>query len=147
MPSRFQPPPIVKAAERLLVDIENAVSRFARRHQFRTGTRLVDQATTVLTLAWKAWRERAHQRRWVEQLVSAIDELKQYLQIAKLLHAFTSFRQFEELARQAHALGAQSGGWRRHLMSPNAQNAQGPSAVVQRGKKLSTHTASAGAKS
>jgi hypothetical protein len=145
MPSRFQLPPIVKAAERLLVDIENAVRRFPRYHRYQIGADLRTQAMQAYRVANRAWRDRAHQRRWVEQLVWAIDELKQYLQTAKLLHAFTSFAQFEELARQAHGLGAQAGGWRRQFTNPQAQSAPGSNAVVQRGKKLSTCAASTGA--
>jgi hypothetical protein len=145
MPSRFQLPPIVKAAERLLVDIENAVRRFPRYHRYQIGADLRTQAMSVYRVASRAWRDRAHQRRWVEQLVWAVDELKQYMQTAKLLHAFTSFRQFEELARQAHGLGAQAGGWRKSFETPNAQSAQGSNAVPQRGKKLSTCAASTGA--
>ncbi len=145
MPSRFQLPPIVKASERLLIDIEQAVRAFPRYHRYQIGTELRHQAMTVYRTANRAWRDRAHQRRWVEQLVWQVDELKQYLQTGKLLHAFTSFRQFEYLATQANGLGAQSGGWRRQLQHPNVQNAQGPMAVAQRDKKLSTHAASHGA--
>ncbi|GGD45941.1 four helix bundle protein [Pseudoxanthomonas indica] len=143
MTSRFQPPPIIKAAERLLVDIEQAVRAFPRYHRYQIGKNLREHAMTVSHRAGRAWRDRAHQRRWVEQLVWDIDELKQYLQTAKLLQAFRSFRQFEHLARQAEQLGAQAGGWRRQLNSPPAQNAEGRRAVPQRGQKLSTCTASA----
>ena len=148
MPSRFQLPPIVKAAERLLVDIENAVRSFPRYHRHQIGSDLRKQAMTVYKLANRARRDRAHQQRWVMQLVWAVDELRQYMQTAKLLYAFKGFNQFEELARQAHGLGAQAGGWRRQFTnSPNAQSASGSNAVVQRGKKLSTHSASTGANS
>ena len=145
MPSRFQLPPIVKAAERLLVDIENAVRSFPRYHRHQIGSNLREQAMTVYKIANRAWRDRAQQKRWVVQLVWAVDELRQVMQTAKLLHAFKSFNQFEELARQAHGLGAQAGGWRRQFGNPSAQSASGSNAVVQRGQKLSTHAASIGA--
>lgn len=145
MPSRFQPPPIIKACERLLVDIEQAVRRFPRYHRYQVGAELRRQAMTVYTTANRAWRDRPQQRQWVETLVWEVDALKQHLQLAKLLNAFTGFRQFEHLARQATELGAQSGGWRKQVMQPSAQNAQAARGVVQRGQKLSTHSASAGA--
>jgi hypothetical protein len=145
MTSRFQPPPIIKAAERLLVDIEQAVRVFPRYHRYQVGADVRRQAAEVLRLALRAWRDRPHQRRWVERLVWAVDDLKQSLQIAKLLQAYRSFRQFEHLARSAEQLGAQAGGWRRQLISPQAQNAEGRGAVPQRGQKLSTRAASAGA--
>ena len=142
MTSRFQPPPIIKAAERLLVDTEQAVRVFpARYHRYCIGQDLRIQARAVLNMAMRAWRDRAHQRRWVEQLVWKLDEFKQELQTAKLLNAFRSFRQFEHLARQAEQLGAQAGGWRRQLVSPRAQNVEGRRAEPQRGQKLSTRAA------
>ncbi|TAA42509.1 four helix bundle protein [Pseudoxanthomonas winnipegensis] len=146
MPSRFQLPPIVKTAERLLVDIEQAVRRFPRYHRYQIGADLRRQAMAVYRDADRAWRDRQHQAERVAQLVWDIDELKQHLQVAKLLQAFASFKQFEALARAAHQLGAQAGGWRRHQSTPQAQNAAGVGAVPQRGQKLSTCAASAGAK-
>ena len=41
----FSLPPIVKAAERLLLEIEQAVRRFPRYHKYTHGTRLREQAT------------------------------------------------------------------------------------------------------
>ena len=146
MTSRFQPPPIIKAAERLLVEIEQAVRRFPRYHRYQVGTDLRRKAMEVFTSANRAWRDRAEQARLVGALVWVIDELKHFLQVSKLLHAFSSFRQFEMLMRQAEELGAQAGGWKRRLVSPTAQNAQADG-VAQRGKKLSTRTALAGANS
>jgi hypothetical protein len=146
MTSRFQPPPIIKASERLLVEIEKAVRSFPRYHRYQVGSDLRRKAMEVFTRANRAWRDRAEQVRLVGELVWDIDELKQFLQVAKLLHAFSGFRQFEMLARLAEELGAQAGGWRRRLVSPNAQSAQA-NGVAQRGKKLSTRTALAGAKS
>ena len=145
MPSRFQLPPIVKTAERLLVDIENAVRSFPQYHRNKIGGDLRTQAMKVYNLANRAWQDRAHQPRWVKQLKWEVDALKQYMQVAKLLHAFKSFRQFEALARVAHELGAQAGGWCKKFDTPKAQNAPGSHAVVQRGKKLSTCDASTGA--
>ncbi len=146
MTSRFQPPPIIKAAERLLLEIEQAVRQFPRYHRYAVGADLRKQAMTVFSSANRAWRDRARQTELVGQLVWDIDSLKQHLQLAKLLHAFNSFRRFEMLARLAQDLGAQAGGWSRRLSAPSAQNAQA-SGVAQRGQKLSTRTALAGANS
>jgi hypothetical protein len=49
-------PPIVKAAERLLLEIEQAVRRFPRYHKYTHGTRLRDQAMAVTQLAHRAWQ-------------------------------------------------------------------------------------------
>ena len=146
MTSRFQPPPIIKAAERLLVEIEKAVRQFPRYHRYAVGADLRRQAMMVYTNANRAWIDRPQQAELVGQLVWDIDALKQHLQVAKLLHAFNSFRRFEMLARLAHELGAQAGGWNRRFSTPNAQNARA-NGVAQRGEKLSTRTALAGANS
>ncbi|HVI60092.1 MAG TPA: four helix bundle protein [Luteimonas sp.] len=137
-------PPIVKAAERLLIDIEQAVRRFDRYHRYAIGTDLRAKAMQVYDLAQRAWRDRAHQARWVGQLVWAIDELRHRLQAAKLLNATASFRQFEHLARQISELGKQAGGWHRHHNTPKGQDAQGHRAIAQRAQKLSTRATPAG---
>ena len=141
--SRFSPPPIIRASERLLLDVENAVRRFPRYHRYQIGADLRRQAMTVYRRANRAWRDRAKQSAWVDALVWDIDDLKQHLQTGKLLQAFVSFAQFEALARQAEGLGAQAGGWRRQLMHPSAQSVQAGNGVAQRGEKLSTRSASA----
>ena len=147
MTSRFQPPPIIKAAEHMAVEIENSVRMFARYHRYQIGSDLRARSQLVFINANNAWRERAEQARWVAVLVRDIDALKQLLQIGKRVGAFASFRQFEMLIRLAEELGMQAGGWRRRLREvSHAQNAQADG-VAQRGKKLSTRTALAGANS
>jgi hypothetical protein len=140
--SRFQPPPIIKAIERLLVDIEQAVRTFSRRYRYDLGGDLRKQAMRVFHLANKACRDRAQQERWVGELVWAVDDLKQYLQTCKLVGATRSFRQFEYLARQIETVGMQCGGWKRQL-HPKAQSVHAP-VDAQRGQKLSTRATPAG---
>ena len=144
MTSRFQPPPVIKACERLLVDIEHAVRQFPRYHRYVVGADLRKAAAATYCTANRAWRDQAGRQQWVDRLVWQVDEIKMYLQVAKLVGALASFRQFEHLARQVEGLGAQVGGWRRQL-HPSAQNAAAPRGVPQRGQKLSTRAASAGA--
>ena len=142
-----QLPPIIKAAERLVVEVENAVRRFDRHHRYQIGAELRTKAMAVLDLAHRAWRDHERKERWVSQLVWTVDQLQHRLQVAKLLKATTSFRQFEHLLRLSVELGRQAGGWRKSLQHPNGQNARGGSAVAQRAKRLSTRAASAGATS
>jgi len=133
----FSLPPIVKLAERLLVDIEQAVRRFARFHKYSFGADLRAQAMKVARLAHRAWRDRARQAEWVGQLVWAVDDLKLSMQLGSRIRAFASFRQFEQLARLAADLGRQTGGWHRQL-HPNVQN--GPHRIAgQRDQILSSH--------
>ncbi|MCD7096904.1 four helix bundle protein [Stenotrophomonas sp. MMGLT7] len=142
MTSRFQPPPIMKAAENLWLALEEAVSRFpARKHRYGIGARLNDTAAEVYSLANRAWRDRRQQRYLVERLRWKVDDLKLCMTMAKRLQAFGGKREFFHLALQAEQLGAQVGGWLKTL-SPSAQNAQVANGHVQRGQKLSARDAS-----
>lgn len=80
-------PPITKIAERLLCDIEQSVRGFARYHKYSLGSDLRSQAMTVVRMCHRAWRERAQQSHWINELVWAIDELKLSLQLGSQLHA------------------------------------------------------------
>lgn len=101
-------PPITKIAERLLLDIEQAVRGFARYHKYTLGSELRTQAMTIVRLCHRAWRERARRVHWLNELVWAIDELKLSLQMGSQLHAFKSFAQFEQLIRLAEDIGRQA---------------------------------------
>jgi hypothetical protein len=140
----FVLPPIVKLAERLLVDIEQAVRRFARFHKYSFGADLRAQAMKVAQLVHRAWRDRARQAEWLGKLVWAVDDLKLSLQLGSRIRAFSSFAQFEQLARLAADLGRQTGGWHRQ-QHPNVQN--GPHRIAgQRDQILSSHATPAGVK-
>lgn len=143
-----QLPEIAKKAERLVVDIEQAVRGFVRYHKYTIGADLRTQAMAVLRLCHRSWRDRGHQPRWVSELVWAIDELKLSLQIGSQLRAFKSFSQFESLIRATEEVGRNAGGWKRqiHRKSQNPSDA----APAERAQILSGHAASAaqgGAKS
>ena len=133
-------PTIVKQAERLMADIEIAVSRFPRRHRYTVGARLSDLVMEVAYSAHQAWR--IHAPETLQALDESIDRLKLQLQLAQQIHAFASFEQFEFLARTANDLGRQCGGWqkKRNSKRQNAQEAQAPPA--QRPQILSSHGAS-----
>ena len=141
----FDLPPIAKAAERLLVEIEQAVRGFPRYHKYAIGKDLREQAMQVARLCNRAWRDRPRQHYWTEQLVWAIDETKLSLQLGQCLHAFRSFRQFEQLIRLAEDLGKQAGGWKRQ--QEQHHNGQNPARkpAPERAQILSTCAASTGA--
>jgi hypothetical protein len=136
----FNLPPVVKLAERLAADIEEAVTRFARRHRYTFGTRLRDSAWAVLKTADAAARRPAERPQLLQALRDAMDELKAVMQLGQRLRQFASFGQFEALMRTAHDLGRQIGAWHRQF-HPQGQNAAAQ-APRQRAKTLSTHAAS-----
>lgn len=108
-------PEIAKKAERLLIDIEQAVREFVRYHKYTLGSDLRAQAMKVVRMCHRAWRDRQRQAQWVSELIWAIDELKLSLQLGSQLRAFKSFKQFEALIRTAEDVGRSAGGWKRHL--------------------------------
>ena len=132
----FVIPPIVKTAERLLFEIEQAVIRFPRFHKYSTGTTLREQAMSVTQLTHRAWRDRKRQAQWMDDLVMALDDLRITMQLGSRLKAFRSFGQFEQIARTASELGRQVGGWRKQ-QSPKSRNDH-RSAHGQRAQTLST---------
>lgn len=136
----FSLPPIVKAAERLLLEIEQAVRRFPRYHKYTHGTQLREQAMAIARLAHRAWRDQANRAMWTTKLIWAVDDLKLSLQLGKQIEAFVSFAQFEMLARLCSDLGKQCGGWRKqqHRDSQNARTGTTPS---QRAEILSSQAA------
>ena len=136
----FVLPPIVKLAERMMADVETAVSRFPRAHRYDFGGDLRKQARRVLRIVNRAWRDKPRQVEWLGRLVWAVDDLKMELQIGQRLRAFTSLGQFESLARTAKELGKQAGGWNRQH-HPQGQNAASPR-QPQRSQILSTPAAS-----
>ena len=135
----FTLPPVVKQAERLLVEIELAVRRFPRYHKYAVGADLRAKAMDACRLAHRAWRDRKHQAGWIAQLVWVVDDLKLCLQLGSRIKVFASFAQFEMLSRLACDLGKQVGGW--HKQHPKGQDGSAD-ARDQRAQILSTPAAS-----
>jgi hypothetical protein len=133
-------PPIIRHASNFRRDLELAVLRFPRRHRYVIGLELRTAAQLVAKLANKAWRRPLQRQYLVSDLDEAVDDMKLSMQLAKDLHAFASFAQFEDLARKLSELGREVGGWRKQF-HPKGQN--GSARVPgQRAKTLSTHDAS-----
>lgn len=132
----YQLPPVVKLAERLLVDIELAVRAFPRYEKYSVGAVLRARAMDLAEAAHNAWRDREHRGDRLEQLAAAVDRLKLTAQLASRLRAFRSLAQYEALSRIAYELGRQVGGWRRQ-QHPKGQDAQ-PRSAWQRAQTLLT---------
>jgi hypothetical protein len=133
-------PPVIRHASSLLRDIELAVLRFPKRHQHVVGKELRQQIMQVAQLANRAWRRPTKRAAFVDSLVEAVDDLKLSMQLAKELHAFASFNQFEDLARKLNELGREVGGWYKQL-HPQGQNVASR-ATPQSARTLSTSVAS-----
>ncbi len=98
--------PIWRDANRLLLEIEQAVRWFPRYHKYAVGTDLRQQAMLVCRLLVRALSAEGKQRiEQVGRLCHAVDDLKVLIQLAKEVKAFQSFRQLEEISKLAVAVG------------------------------------------
>jgi hypothetical protein len=114
--------PIWRDANRLLLAIEKAVAEFPRYHKYTLGSDLRAQAMGICRLIVRAYNEKNDQRRQVNRLVLAVDDLKVQIQLAKELRVFRHFKVFQDIAELAVQVGRQSGGWRRRLEGRDSQN-------------------------
>ena len=137
----FTLPAAVRLAETLTSSIEEAVTRFPRKHRYTFGAVLRERAWDVLSTANLAALRPERRAMLLSELRDKVDDLKLSLQLGKQMRAFVSFRQFEALYREAAKLGQQVGGWHRSVNHPQGQNAQAI-APGQRAKTLSAHSAS-----
>jgi len=137
----FELPPVVKLAERIMLEVELIVRHFPRYHKYMVGERLRDHAMDVNFLCNRAWFDKTNQARWLSRLVFKVDDFKSVLQLAKEVQAFKSFAQFEALARLVTDLGRQCGSWKRKQQD-SGQNVSGYRAHSQRPQRLSARSAS-----
>jgi hypothetical protein len=133
-------PPIVKAAERLLKDIEEAVKTWPVYHKNSAGKALRKQALAVTLSATMAYWEPEERLTHLRTLKTGVQALKILLQLGFQLKAMR-WGQFNALARQAHQLGSQVGGWWKDVQHPQAQSPAHGNRGRERGQELSTRTA------
>lgn len=83
-------PPIVKTAERLLLEVEQAVRGFARFHKYALGSDLRKLAMKIAMLAHRAWRDVAARVTLLSNLDRNLQEMKIALVLGSRLKAFSS---------------------------------------------------------
>ncbi|MCI5220349.1 MAG: four helix bundle protein [Candidatus Electrothrix sp. LOE2] len=116
--------PIWRDANRLLLEIEQAVRQFPRYHKYAAGADLRQQAMLICRLLVRALSAAEGQRaEQVGQLRHAVDDLKVLIQLAKEVKAFQNFRQFEEISKLAVAVGRQGGAWHKRLTESGSRPA------------------------
>ncbi len=137
-------PAIVKAAERLLYELELAVTVFPRKHRYQLGSDMRAEAVEAVLLAQEAFRaarEKSRQAELVGELSRVIDKLKLRVQLARRLQCYSAGR-FELIAKIVVDVGKQCGGWKRQIdLHLNGQN-PAPARQPERPETLSTRTAS-----
>jgi len=141
---RHELPEIARHAMRALACIEEAVTRFPRRHRYGIGADLRSQAMQVARCVHRAWRERTRQLQRVHELSAAVDDLKLTLQLCDAVKAFRSFGEFEVVARLVSDLGRQCGGWLKQLHA-TGQSGRAGNPPGQRASILSSQAAPLGA--
>ena len=113
---RYRQLPVWRDANRLLLEVEQAVRGFSRYHKYTLGAELRRLSLNVCRLVARAAQaDGARQRlRLVEQLAWCVEDLKIQVQLGKEIAAFASFSQFQRIAELSVLLGKQSGGgWKR----------------------------------
>lgn len=115
-------PDIAKRAARMAAAIDEAVSRFARRHRYGAGEDLRKAARQVVRLTHVAWHDRQRKLQRVHELSRAVDDLKIEISIADLVKAWGSRAELEAVARLIYDLGRRVGGWIKALQT-KGQNA------------------------
>ena len=118
--------PIWRDANRLLLEVEQAVKHFPRYHKYTLGTELRQQAMLICQLVARAWREKTQNLAILKRLVATVDDLKIQLQLGKELQVFQNFSVFERLAALTVTVGKQSGGWLRHSQSKQPEVSRFP---------------------
>ena len=137
-----RPAPVVTESERLMVEIESAVSAFPRNHRYTIGQSIRKHAlesTLSAHDAWRAVRSPQQQHSHLRSLIAHNDRLKLLLQTAHRLQAFTSRGRFEAIAVLASNVGRQAGAWQRRLQQQHLQG-QNPAAAQQPERPASMST-------
>jgi hypothetical protein len=93
--------PIWHDANRLMVDIEQAVRGFPRYHKYTIGTELRTTALRLCQTIHRAHSRKQSRARLVQQVSELIDDLKMQIQLAKELRAFHNFAQFQRVVHRA----------------------------------------------
>ncbi|MCI5147797.1 MAG: four helix bundle protein [Candidatus Electrothrix sp. AR3] len=114
--------PIWRDANRLLLELEQAVRQFSRYHKYTVGTDLRRQAMYICRMLVRSLSAEEGQRlHQVRQMRHAVDDIKVMIQLAQEIKAFQNFRQFELISGLAVAIGKQGGAWYRQLSKRNAR--------------------------
>ncbi|ENM5742681.1 hypothetical protein V9N60_001974 [Vibrio metoecus] len=82
------------SANRLSLEIEQAVRGFSRYHKYTIGKHLREIAMRIGQALHRDFSRRNSQTKMVQQMAELIDDIKMQIQLAKELNAFHSFAQF-----------------------------------------------------
>ncbi|MFH7320137.1 four helix bundle protein [Desulfurivibrio sp. D14AmB] len=103
--------PIWRDANRLMLELEQAVRGFSRYHKYTVGSELRTTALRICQTIHRAQSRKQGKLNLVQQLAEQVDDLKLQIQLARELKAFENFAQFQRVAELTVSLGKQAGGW------------------------------------
>lgn len=119
--------PLWRDANRLLLEVEQAVRHFPRYHKYTLGSELRSQAMAIVRQIQRAWHDKENSLPHLDTLVAAVDDLKIQINLAKELQAFRNFAEFQRIGELAVNIGKQCGGWRRRARKRQSEpGANGP---------------------
>ncbi|TDO99938.1 hypothetical protein [Marinomonas balearica] len=100
--------PIWRDAEKLMLEVEQAVRHFPRYHKYTLGSELRQLATQSIN-------QKEMRTSWVKRLQIYIEELKLKIQLAKSVQAFRAFAEFQSLVELAVSVARQAHHWYKKL--------------------------------
>ena len=113
--------PIWRDANRLMLEVEQAVRGFPRYHKYTVGSELRASVLRLCRTIHRAWSRKGGRLKLVQQVSELIDDIKMQAQLARELRAFANFAQFQRVAELAVSLGRQAGGWYRQARAEARQ--------------------------
>lgn len=87
--------PILRDANRLLLETEQIVQHFPRYHKYALGGELRAQVFKINQLIAHAWQYKQQTEYYLNRVIRAIDDLKIQLQLVKELNVFRNFAEFQ----------------------------------------------------
>jgi hypothetical protein len=118
--------PLWRDANRLLLEVEQAVRLFPRYHKYTLGSELRHTAMRLCQCIHRAFTRQGSRQKMVQQVAELSDDIKLQIQLAREIRAFANFAQFQRVAELAVSIGKQAGGWLKQARAEAARQGRMP---------------------
>ncbi|MBK6607411.1 MAG: four helix bundle protein [Leptospiraceae bacterium] len=120
--AQYQHLPIYKDAMDFIILLENSSNKMSKLHKYGIGEELRKKSYQVFSLIIRANSVQL-KKDILEELRIVLEELKQFLFIAKEIHALPSFGVYKDLMLKLELVSKQNEGWlKSQKMKSNSQN-------------------------
>ncbi len=111
--AKYKTLPILRDSRLMMVEVERIVKDFPRYHKYTLGTEIRQTAMKVYKYVSRAIKYKEFRKSYITKLLFVLDDLNLQLQVAKELHVFKSFRQFEIILTHTQQISKQSFSWKK----------------------------------